>query len=71
MDLEASGARWAARELIDAYREAGMDPGDVALRCFYAAHWAQVRAKVAVIAASEHEGTPGPISCGARNSCGR
>ena len=58
MDLEASGERWAARELIDAYREAGMDPGDVALRCFYAAHWALVRAKVTVIAASEHEGMP-------------
>jgi aminoglycoside phosphotransferase family enzyme/predicted kinase len=56
MDLEASGQRWAARELIGAYRHAGMSPGDEALRSFYAAHWAFVRAKVALIAVAEHDG---------------
>jgi aminoglycoside phosphotransferase family enzyme/predicted kinase len=56
MDLEASGQRWAARELVRAYRDAGMDPGDETLRSFYAAHWALVRAKVTLIAAAEHDG---------------
>lgn len=56
MDLEASGQRWAARELVRAYREDGMDPGGEALRSFYAAHWALVRAKVTLIAAAEHDG---------------
>ncbi len=54
MDLEASGQRWAARELFGAYRHAGMSPGGEALRSFYAAHWALVRAKVELIAAAEH-----------------
>ena len=56
MDLEASGQRWAARELVSAYRDAGMDPGGETLRSFYAAHWALVRAKVTLIAAAEHDG---------------
>ena len=56
MDLEAGGQRWAARELISAYRDVGMDPGGETLRSFYAAHWALVRAKVALIAAAEHDG---------------
>ncbi len=56
MDLEASGQRWAARELVSAYRAAGMDPGDEAARSFYAAHWALVRAKVSLIASAEHHG---------------
>ncbi|MGO8905900.1 MAG: AAA family ATPase [Solirubrobacteraceae bacterium] len=56
MDLEAQGQPWAARELFDAYRHAGMSPGGEALRSFYAAHWALVRAKVALIAAAEHAG---------------
>ncbi len=56
MDLEASGQRWAARELIAAYRDAGVDPGDERLRSFYAAHCALVRAKVTLIAAAEHDG---------------
>jgi uncharacterized protein len=59
MDLEAQGQRWAARELFGAYRHAGVSPGGEALRSFYAAHWALVRAKVALIAASEHEGRAG------------
>jgi len=53
MDLEAQGQRWAARELFGAYRHAGMSPGGEALRAFYTAHWALVRAKVALIAAAE------------------
>jgi hypothetical protein len=56
MDLEAHGQRWAARELLGAYRHAGISPGGEALRSFYAAHWALVRAKVALIAAAEHDG---------------
>ncbi|MGA2319176.1 MAG: AAA family ATPase [Solirubrobacteraceae bacterium] len=59
MDLEAHGQRWAAEELISAYRRAGMDPGGEALRCFYAVHWALVRAKVALIAAEQHPGERG------------
>ena len=56
MDLEAHGQRWAAHELVSAYRHAGISPGGEALRSFYAAHWALVRAKVALIAAAEHDG---------------
>ncbi|MGO9488341.1 MAG: AAA family ATPase [Solirubrobacteraceae bacterium] len=56
MDLEASGARWAGHALVEAYRDADMDPGGEQLRSFYAAHWALVRSKVSLIAASEHEG---------------
>ena len=59
MDLEAHGQRWAARELVSAYRHAGISPGGEALRSFYAAHWALVRAKVALIAAAEHDGESG------------
>ncbi len=59
MDLEAHGQRWAARELVGAYRYAGISPGGEALRSFYAAHWALVRAKVALIAAAEHDGEAG------------
>jgi aminoglycoside phosphotransferase family enzyme/predicted kinase len=53
MDLEAHGQRWAADTLVEAYRDAGMDPGGDTLRCFYAVHWALVRAKVALLAKSE------------------
>ncbi len=56
MDLEARGQRWAARELIGAYRHAGISPGGEALRSFYAVHWALVRAKVTLIAAAAHDG---------------
>ena len=55
MDLEAHGQRWAVRELFGAYRHAGVSPGGEALRSFYAAHWALVRTKVALIAAAEHD----------------
>ncbi|HEX8714145.1 MAG TPA: AAA family ATPase [Solirubrobacteraceae bacterium] len=56
MDLEASDRRWAAEELYETYRRTGLDIGEPWLRDFYAAHWALVRAKVALIAASEHDG---------------
>jgi aminoglycoside phosphotransferase family enzyme/predicted kinase len=56
MDLEAHGQRWAAGELYSAYRHAGTSPGGEALCSFYAAHWALVRAKVALVAAAEHDG---------------
>jgi uncharacterized protein len=56
MDLEAHGQRWAARELSWAYRHAGMSPGSEALQSFYAAYWALVRVKVALIAAAAHDG---------------
>ncbi|HYM55029.1 MAG TPA: AAA family ATPase [Solirubrobacteraceae bacterium] len=55
MDLEACGERRAAVELISAYRRRGVDPGSEALLSFYAAHRALVRAKVALVAASERE----------------
>jgi aminoglycoside phosphotransferase family enzyme/predicted kinase len=53
MDLELRGQRWAAGELFGAYRDAGMSLGSPSLRSFYAAHWALVRAKVTLIAATE------------------
>jgi aminoglycoside phosphotransferase family enzyme/predicted kinase len=56
MDLEAHDQAWAAEELVQAYRRAGMSPGSDALRSFYAMHWALVRAKVALIAAAEQRG---------------
>jgi uncharacterized protein len=56
MDLEAHGRRWAARELVRAYRHAGGDPGSERLRGFHSAYWALVRAKVALIAAGTHHG---------------
>jgi uncharacterized protein len=56
MDLEAHGQRWAARELIRAYGQTGMNLGGERLRSFYSAHWALVRVKVALIAAAEREG---------------
>ncbi|HTU78442.1 MAG TPA: AAA family ATPase [Solirubrobacteraceae bacterium] len=55
MDLEAHGQRWAAEELVGAYRREGMDAGSETLLAFYAAHHALVRAKVALIAAAEHD----------------
>ncbi|HVA19849.1 MAG TPA: AAA family ATPase [Solirubrobacteraceae bacterium] len=55
MDLEAHGQAWAARELVDAYVQAGGSAGSEALRSFYAAHRALVRAKVTLLDAAEHE----------------
>jgi uncharacterized protein len=56
MDLEAQGQRWAASELYSAYRRTGLGLGGAALCSFYSAHWALVRAKVALITAAEHDG---------------
>jgi uncharacterized protein len=56
MDLEARGQAWAARELGESYCNVGLSIGSAELRSFYAAHCALVRAKVAAIAAEEHEG---------------
>ncbi len=53
MDLEARGARAAAESLVSAYRRAGLSPGGAWLRAFYAAYWALVRAKVALLAPGE------------------
>jgi aminoglycoside phosphotransferase family enzyme/predicted kinase len=64
MDLEAHGQSWAVRALIGAYQHAGMSPGGEALRSFYAAHWALVRAKVALIVAAEHGGDAGAEQLG-------
>jgi aminoglycoside phosphotransferase family enzyme/predicted kinase len=55
MDLEAHGRRWAARELVNAYRRAGGSPGSEQFRGFHCAYWALVRAKVALIAAASRE----------------
>ncbi len=55
MDLEAHGRRWAAREMVDAYRDAGGSPGSEQLQSFHSAYWALVRAKVALIAAASQE----------------
>ncbi len=56
MDLEALDRGWAVQALYDAYARSGLDVGGQALRDFYAAHWAVVRAKVALIAAGERVG---------------
>jgi aminoglycoside phosphotransferase family enzyme/predicted kinase len=54
MDLESRGQAWAARELVEAYGDAGGDAGSEALRCFYAAERALVRVKVSLLDATEH-----------------
>jgi uncharacterized protein len=53
MDLVALGAEDHALALVDAYREAGGDPGDDALLSFLAAYRAWVRAKVDCLRALE------------------
>ena len=53
MDLERLGAPELARELVDAYRAAGGDPGSDDLVAFHAADRAWIRAKVALIRAAE------------------
>jgi aminoglycoside phosphotransferase family enzyme/predicted kinase len=54
MELTASGGERFARLLVDAYREAGGDPGDDSLIAFYACYRALVRAKVALLRAAQH-----------------
>jgi aminoglycoside phosphotransferase family enzyme/predicted kinase len=53
MDLTALGGERFARVLVDAYRDAGGDPGDDALIAFYATYRALVRAKVALLRAGQ------------------
>lgn len=62
MDLEARGARDAAGLLVTAYRDAGGDPGDRALIAMFAAHRALVRAKVALLRASQEPAGTAPAS---------
>lgn len=54
MDLTALGDARAAAKLLHAYRRAGGDPGEDRLLAFYALQRALVRAKVELIAASQH-----------------
>ena len=53
MDLEALGSPAAARAVLDGYRDAGGDPGDDALLAFFSVYRALVRAKVALVRASQ------------------
>jgi aminoglycoside phosphotransferase family enzyme/predicted kinase len=57
MDLEARGARAAARTVLGAYRAAGGDPGDDGLVACWSAYRATVAAKVAHLRAAQ--GVPG------------
>ena len=53
MDLERLGAGDAARLLVKAYRAAGGDPGSDELLAYYGSYRALVRAKVAMLRASQ------------------
>lgn len=53
-DLAARGGERYAELLVRAYREAGGEPGDDSLIAFYATYRALVRAKVALVRASQH-----------------
>ena len=53
MDLERLGAGRAARVLVASYRDASGDPGSDALLAFYGAYRALVRAKVALLRATQ------------------
>ena len=68
MDLTASGGERFARTLVDAYRDAGGDPGEDWLIAFYASYRALVRGKVALLRAAQH---PATSSARARESAAR
>jgi aminoglycoside phosphotransferase family enzyme/predicted kinase len=53
MDLAALGAPALGRRLVDAYRDAGGDPGDDRLVAFFAALKAWIRAKVLALRATQ------------------
>lgn len=53
MELVARGADEPARELVEAYRGAGGEPGPDSLLAFYAAYRAWVRAKLAYLAGDD------------------
>lgn len=52
-DLAAQGGERVGRLLVGGYRDAGGDPGDDSLIAFYAAYRALVRAKIALVRASQ------------------
>ena len=52
-DLAAHGGERFGEVLVQAYRDAGGDPGDDSLIAFYAAYRALVRAKVALVRAAQ------------------
>ena len=54
LDLAACGAERFGRQLVEAYRSAGGEPGEDALIAFYAAYRALVRSKVALTRAAQH-----------------
>jgi aminoglycoside phosphotransferase family enzyme/predicted kinase len=56
MDLRSLGADAAAGALVDAYRDAGGDPGDDALVAAFTVYRALVRAKVGVLRAAQVDG---------------
>jgi uncharacterized protein len=53
-DLAAHGGAHFGEALVDAYRDAGGDPGDRSLVAFYASYRALVRAKVALVRAAQY-----------------
>ena len=55
-DLAARGGERFGKVLVDAYRDAGGDPGPDALIDFYAAYRALVRAKVALLRGAQLPG---------------
>lgn len=57
MDLVAKRGERFADVLVHSYREAGGEPGADRLIAFYAAHRALVRAKVALLRATQHPAT--------------
>ncbi|MGZ4305556.1 MAG: bifunctional aminoglycoside phosphotransferase/ATP-binding protein [Solirubrobacteraceae bacterium] len=63
MDLAANGGERFARTLVRAYRDAGGDPGEDRLIAFYAAYRALVRAKVALVRASQHPASSSEHGC--------
>jgi predicted kinase len=71
MDLERLGAPWAARRLVDAYREAGGSPASAELQALFAWQRALVRMKVARLSAddagwTEHATLAGALAWRAR-----
>jgi predicted kinase len=62
MDFERHERGDLTAELLDAYRDAGGDPGDDALLFFYAAYRAWVRAKVAFLRAEQHSFDPDDLA---------
>ncbi len=56
-DLAARGGERFGEVLVDAYRDAGGDPGSDALIAFYAAYRALVRAKIALVRGAQLPGT--------------